>query len=266
MDIVEQSDELPIQYVVPMSDVLLPDLKLKLWTMLRNDLMQYVPAFRETDTLLCPICCRSLRYQQFSIEHILLQQAVERDPADARTAITKNERSGVTLLCSEKLIVNGRPYANGCNGWKGRNFDNKISNLLHRGLPSIQFTDTHIIALLVVGYLGLFKQYGYRVALIQSGLLVRNQFFNPHRFTKHLPVTSQMVLCGDPHTQYGPDTHGFWSDPVKVFVDATKATIVIRNYSIVLPLSHDPTIPLARTLAYAPSKHVFRPDLRFAFK
>ncbi|TIW68542.1 MAG: hypothetical protein E5V60_04490 [Mesorhizobium sp.] len=249
-----------------MSDVQLPDLKFKLWTMLREDLVQYVPAFEDADTLLCPICCRPLRYEQFSLEHILPQQAMKLDPTDVRNAIIKNERSGLTLLCSETLIVGNKSYAKGCNGWKGRNFDPHISDLLKRGPFSIQFADTHIIALLVVGYLGLFKQYGYRVALTDSSLVLRNQFFNPRRFTKHLPLKSQMVLSGDPHTQYGPETHAYWSDPVKVYVDATKATIAIRNYSVILSLSYDPTIPLARTLAYAPRKHVFRPDLRLAFQ
>jgi hypothetical protein len=102
-----------------MSDVWQPDLKLKLWTNLRADLMQYVPAFAETDTLLCPMCCRELKYEQFSIEHIIPQQAAKLDPIGARTAVTKNERTGVTLLCSEKLIVNGKQYPKGCNGWKG---------------------------------------------------------------------------------------------------------------------------------------------------
>ena len=54
-----------------MGDVRLPDLKFKLWTMMRDDLVQYVPAFRDADTLLCPLCCRPLKYEQFSVEHIL---------------------------------------------------------------------------------------------------------------------------------------------------------------------------------------------------
>lgn len=249
-----------------MSDVQLPDLKLKLWTMLRADLVQYVPAFEYGDTLLCPICCRALKYEKFSLEHILPQQAVKLDPFDVRDAIIKNERSGLTLLCSETLIVGKKSYPNGCNGWKGRNFDGRISDLLKPGPFPRQFSDTHIIAFLVVGYLGLFKQYGYRVALTESGLIARNQFFNPKGFTKHLPITSQMVLRADPLTHYKPDTHAYWSDPVKVYADATKATIAIRNYSVILPLSHDPKIPLSRSLAYAPRKHVFRPDPRLAFQ
>lgn len=153
---------------------------------MREDLVQYVPALEDADTLLCPICCRPLRYEQFSLEYILPQQAVKLDPADVRNAIIKNERSGLTLLCSETLIVGNKSYAKGCNGWKGRNFDTRISDLLKRGPFSIQFTDMHIIALLVLGYLGLFKQYGYRVALTESSLVVRNQFFNPRRFNNRI--------------------------------------------------------------------------------
>lgn len=248
-----------------MKNVLIPDEKQKIWTQLRKDLMQYVPAFRLSDTLLCPLCCRSLRYEQFSVEHILPQQAVKLDHDDVRRAIPKNERSGLTLLCNETLIINGKLYPKGCNSWKGRHYDSKIKDILHRSFQSFKFTNTHIISLLMVGYLGLFKQYGYQVALIESGVIIRNQFFNPRRFTKHIPLNSQMVLAADILPQYGPDTHDFWSDPVKVSVDATTATIAIRNCSVILPLSRDPTVPLAKTLIYAPRKYVLRPDLRLAF-
>lgn len=248
-----------------MGDIQLPELKFKIWTVMREDLAQYVPAFKNTDTLLCPICCRSLKFEKFSLEHILPQQVVKLDPVSVRKILTKNERSGLTLLCSETLVVDGKSYANGCNGWKGRNFDTRVNELLNSvDFPRL-FSDTHIIAFLIVGFLGLFKQYGYRVALTESGLAVRNQFFNPRRFTKHLPLTSRMALRGEPRKAYIPDMHAYWSDPVKVYVEGRKATIVIRNFSVILPLSHDPTIPLAKTLAYAPPKHVFRPDLRLAF-
>lgn len=248
-----------------MSDVNLPDLKLKLWTTMREDLFRHVPALQDSTKLLCPICCRALDYEKFSLEHILPQQAVKQDPRSVRDAINKNERSGLTLLCRERLIIKGSHYENGCNGWKGRNYDARISDLLNRSDDSFQFSDGHLIALLTVGYLGLFKKYGYRVGLTESGLRLRNQFFNPRRFTKHLPLESQMVLSGKPETNYLPDRHTYWSDPVKIYVDADRATIVIRNYSILLPLSFDPRIPLVKTLAYAPRKHIFRPDLRLAF-
>ncbi|TBZ06256.1 hypothetical protein [Rhizobium leguminosarum] len=251
-----------------MGEVHLPDIKLKLWTAMREDLVRHIPELEETDILLCPICCRALKFEKFSLEHILPQQAVKHDPAVVREAIIKNERSGLGLLCSETLVVGGKPYANGCNSWKGRNFDGCLTDLLKPGLFPRRFSDAHIISFLVVGYLGLFRQFGYRVALTPGGLAVRNQFFNPRAFTKHLPITSQMVLRGEPHTEYKAETQAYWSDPVKIYVDGArgKATIVIRNYSVILSLSHDPTIPLATTLAYAPQKHVFRPDLRLAYQ
>lgn len=251
-----------------MGDVQLPDIKLKLWTAMREDLVRLMPTFQDADTLLCPICCRPLRFEKFSLEHILPQQAVRNDPAGVREAVVKNDRSGLGLLCSETMVIGGKPYGNGCNSWKGRHFDGHLTDLLKPGPFPKRFSDAHIIALLVVGYLALFKQFGYRVALTAGGLAMRNQFFNPRTFTKHLPTTSQMVLRGDPQREYRAETAAYWSDPLRVHVDGArgKATVVVRNYSVILPLSHDPTIPLATTLAYAPQRHVFRPDLRLAFR
>ena len=232
---------------------------------MREDLVQYVPAFRDMDTLLCPICCRALTFDKFSVEHIIPQQAVKLDPISVKKVLTKNERSGVTLLCSENIIVGGKNFSKGCNGWKGRNFDTQLKDLLNSGDLPRNVSDGHIIAVLTVGYLGLFKQYGYRAALTQSARVLRNQFFNPKKFTKHLPLVSQMLLKGDPQEVYNPNMDGYWSEPVQVHVVEKKATIIIRNYFVNLPLSHDPTVPLAKTLLYAPSRYVFRPDLRLAF-
>lgn len=255
-----------LRETTPMQSIDLPDQKMKLWTAMREDLMLYLPAFRDNDKLICPICCRSLKYEQFSVEHILPQQAVKTDPSDVQAAIVKNVRSGLTLLCSETLTVNGKAHAKGCNGWKGRHFDSHIATLFKPGPFPSQFSDGHIIAFLMVGYLGLFKQYGYRVALTEGGLVLRNQFFNPRRFTKNLPITSQMVLRADPRTKYSSEAHAYWSEPVKVYSEGRRATVLIRNYSAILTLSHDPTIPIARNLSYVPGKYAFRPDLRLAFQ
>lgn len=247
-----------------MGDILLPDVKRKLWTLMSEDLAQYAPAFYGAELLLCPVCCRALRYEQFSLEHILPQQAVKNDPADVRDVINKNQRSGLTLLCKETIIVGNRSFPNGCNGWKGRNFDARVSELLKPD-PFPRFTNTHTIALLVVGYLGLFKQYGYRVALTEDGLIARNQFFSHRRFVKKMPLTSQMVLRGSPKIEYDPSMHAYWSEPVQISVENGKAIISIRNQAVLLPLTSDPRVPIAKNLVYAPSKYVFRPDLRIAF-
>lgn len=249
-----------------MSDVDRPDYKRTIWTTMREDLVRHVPAFEDDERLLCPICCRALGYDKFSIEHILPKQAVRHDPPDVREALSVNERSSLTLLCSETLVVNGKPYPKGCNGWKGRNFDPRIADLIKAVSFPSRFSDGHIIAFLAVGYLGIFQRYGYRVALTTGGLILRNQFFNPNRFTKNLPMTSQMILRADPRRVYAEDARQYWSTPVNVVVEGKRATVVIRNYSATIPLSHDPTSPISTTLPYAPQKYVFRPDLRTAFR
>lgn len=249
-----------------MSDVFLADTKMKLWTSLRSDLVKIAPWFADTDTLLCPVCCRQLKYNNFSVEHVIPQQALANDPEDVRALITKNERSGLTLLCSEPFIMRGKPVrGNGCNGWKGKHFDQSIRTLLKAGSLPEPFTDRHIIALLMVGYLGLFRRFGYRVALTQSGLIFRNQFFNPHRFTPTLPLRSQMLLKGDGLSQYDASAHNYWSVPVSIEVKGNVAYVVIRNYSVILTLSEDPTVPIPHTLAYVPPRYRFRPNLTVAF-
>jgi hypothetical protein len=248
-----------------MSEIDLPDTKRLLWTEMRADLVKYVPWFADNELLLCPICCRALKFEQFSLEHVIPQQAVNSDPLEVRQAISKGQRSGLTLLCKETIIVDGKSFPNGCNGWKGRHFDKKIGETLRLGGMPRHFSNVHLIAFLMVGYLGLFLRYGYRVALVESGLVLRNQFFNPTRFTKQMPTTSQMVLCGEPIKSLDSTSHSYWSDPVKIVVTGRKATIVIRNYSVMLTLSEDPNIPLAIHLAYVPRRHAFRADLRLAF-
>ena len=82
----------------------LPALKEILWHRMRNDLKLLVPWFADNDLLLCPTCCRPLRFDEFSLEHIIPKQALAYDPSDVRVAIPQNERSGMTLLCQSSRI------------------------------------------------------------------------------------------------------------------------------------------------------------------
>lgn len=249
-----------------MSDVFLADTKMKLWTSMRSDLVKIAPWFGDTDTLLCPVCCRQLKYDNFSVEHVIPQQALANDPEDVRALITKNERSGLTLLCSEPFVMRGKPVrGNGCNGWKGKHFDPLIRTLIKAGPLPKTIANGHTIALLMVGYLGLFRRFGYRVALTQSGLIYRNQFFNPHDFTPALPLVSQILLSGDGLSKYDDSKHKYWSVPVSIEVKGDVAYVIIRSHFVVLALSEDPTVPIPHILAYVPPRYRFRPNLTVAF-
>ena len=88
------------------SDIDLPSVKQTLWHQVHEDLRSFVPGFSH-EFLLCPACFRPMRFDELSIEHIIPQQAVDHDPKDVREAITRNQRSGLTLLCRKPLVIKG---------------------------------------------------------------------------------------------------------------------------------------------------------------
>lgn len=247
------------------SDIDLPGVKQTLWHQAHADLRSFVPEFSH-EFLLCPACFRSMKVDELSIEHIIPQQAVDCDPKDVREAITRNQRSGLTLLCKKPLVIKGRVIkGHGCNGWKGRFFDGPVRELIHSD-GSIKPTSRHQIAMFSIGYLALFKTYGYRIAFSSSGLLMRNQFFAPNRFLKNIPLRHQIILFGQPLTELNDENKSYWDEPFKFTIDNEIAYLAVRSVSFGLPLSSDPTKPIARILPYAPSRHVLRPDLKTVFE
>ncbi len=59
-------------------------------------------------------------------------------------------------------------------------------------------TQVHIIGALCLGYLAMVAEYGYRVVLIRSGRMMRQQFFSPLKFHRDMPEMSQMLLGEQP--------------------------------------------------------------------
>lgn len=249
-----------------MADIDLPALKDILWHKMHGDLKSLVPWFTSHEQILCPVCFRPLRYDDFSLEHIIPKQVVADDPDEVRAAISRNERSGMTLLCRKPLLINQKIiYNNGCNSWKGKHFDPLLKDIFKPEIWTRQFTSQHHVALFCAGYLGLVRKFGYQIALMPSGLLMRNQFFHPHTFVKEFPIGNRMVLTGDATVEYSEDTSEFWSDPFRFSVGEGVALTMVRNIALPIPISRDPTSPLARVLPYAPSRFKLRPDLRTAF-
>lgn len=244
----------------------MPSLKEILWHGMRDDLKALVPWFANNELLLCPACCRPLSFNEFSLEHIVPRQALACDPSDVRAAVPQNERSGMTLLCRKPLVIKGKGVpGHGCNSWKGKFYDPFLRDLIRADFRTARINSRHQVALFSAGYLGLFRQFGYQIALLPTGRLMRNQFFHPNSFLPDVPITCQMALTGQALATFDESTRAYWSDPFKITVNKDSAFVALRNMAFKLPLSRNPMLPLARALPYAPSKYAFRPDLTTAF-
>jgi hypothetical protein len=249
-----------------MPDLLTASIKERLWHKLRQDLANYIPAITQNQLRMCCACGRFLPQDSFDLEHLIPQQAVKQDPEIIRAnpETPANVRSGNLLLCKEPLLIKGRRiWNNGCNSWKGRFYDKPITELIF-GKALNAVTDLHIIAALSVAYLAMVAEFGYIIVLMQSGMLMRQQFFSPHKFHRQLHPRHQMLLGGMLPVS-SPEAR-LWSNPFSFSFDSPGAcTVGARNFALLLPVSRDPRQPIARHLPFAPSKYKLRPDFRTFF-
>lgn len=244
-------------------------IKERLWHNMRRDLARFVPETEGNQLLMCCTCGRFLPQEFFDLEHLIPQRALRSDPAVVRSdpATPANVRSGNLLLCKKPLLYKGsKLYGNGCNSWKGRFYDGPIADLLLGGArlssPDRRVRDTHIIGALMLGYLAMVAKYGYVVTLMESGLIMREQFFNPNRFHKRLGTRHQIVLAGQPFTKKGGK---IWSDPFSFSFERGACFVTVRNFVIIVPVSRDPLAPIAQHLRMVPSRFTFRPDFSTTF-
>jgi hypothetical protein len=249
-----------------MTEVNLPNVKELLWQQMDADLRSFIPHFPNNE-IMCPACLRHVKFGELSLEHIIPQQAVALDPVEVREAITRNQRSGLTLLCKKPLIFKGKQIlGSGCNGWKGKYFDRFVRELLNSDAGTIKFSSRHQVSMFAVGYLALFSKFGYRVALSSGGLLMRRQFFAPNAFLNDVPHKYQIILGGQVLTQFDAHNRSYWSDPFNFHIEEDSVCLAIRSMGFFLPLSEDPTIPLARVLRYVPPRYKLRPNLETVFE
>jgi hypothetical protein len=249
-----------------LSDIDRPNLKQTLWEKMRADLSRYY-AKLDGDRLFCPTCFRLLPLEDFSIEHIIPQQSLADDPREAREALPKNTRTYTTLLCTKRLVIRGKTaYDNGCNSWKGKHFDGFLREIFNaRAIRKHNFSSRHQISLFASGYLGLFSEYGYQIALMPSGGLCRRQFFSPDKFLPSVPLKCHMVMAGDPDLRFDESTAKYWSPPFKFTFEESTCLVVVRNVGFNIPCSRDPNVPLAYHLSYAPPRFSFRPNFETMF-
>ena len=109
------------------------------------------------------------------------------------------------------------------------------------------------------------EKFGYRVALTEDGLLMRRQFFMPRRYHFQMPLRSQMVLIGSPPSYTREEDLRFWPNPISCTFERDGCFMALRNLSMILPMSRDPTIPITRHITLLPQKYLLRPDFRTLF-
>jgi hypothetical protein len=227
-----------------LAQIYLPGEKEKIWHRMRDDLKSLAPWFADYDLVVCPTCLRHITFEEFSLEHIIPQRALDDDHKTARDAVTRNRRAGLTLLCSKRLVIKGKLIVEkGCNSWKWKHFDRFIGQILQSHPYRAGFTPRHRVAMFTLGYLALFRKYGYRKPLSRSGLFMRNQFFNPNNFLEGIPDKCQMIVMGPPLSEFDDNIKSYWDEPFRISISEGFAMVSVRNVAFSLPLSDDPTTP-----------------------
>src|ERR1700730_5862140 len=242
-----------------------PSIKERLWHKMRSDLASFVPEVAGNQLLMCCACGRFLPQECFDLEHLVPQQALKADPKNVRSnpATPANVRAGNLLLCKEPLRHKGlKVYNNGCNSWKGRFYDRPISEIfsgLAMHAKRGHVSNTPIIGSAVLGDLAMVAEFCYIIALMRSGLLMREQFFNPRKFHPSLALRHQMLLGGTMPT--APEER-IWTNPFLFTFEKGACSVGARHFAVIVPVSRDPRLPIARHLQIVPSEFKLRPDFR----
>jgi hypothetical protein len=250
-----------------MTEVMTASIRDQLWHKMRQDLAKFVPEINGNQLLMSCACGRFLPQECFDLEHLIPQQALKQDPDIVRTnpVTPANIRAGNLLLRKKRLKIKGNVvYRNGCNSWKGRFYDKPISELIStKALDPNNCSDVHIIAALSLAYLAMVAEFGYVVALMRSGLLMRDQFFRPRKIHPALPLQSQMLLGGG--TVISTDAP-IWTKPFSFgFQRPGFCIAAARNFGVMVPISRDPREPFAIHLPIVPAKYKLRPDFTTVF-
>jgi hypothetical protein len=249
-----------------MTTVMTASIRDKLWHKMRQDLAHFVPEITGNQLLMCCACGRFLPQECFDLDHLIPQQALKQDPDVVRInpATPANVRAGNLLLCKTPLKIKGNiVYGNGCNSWKGRVYDKPVRDLISTKAFGPNCTPVHMIAALGLAYLAMVAEFGYVVALMRSGLLMREQFFRPYKFLAAVPVQSQMLFGGGVVTS--PDAP-MWAKPFAFGFDRPGfCTFTARNFGIMVPISRDPREPIATHLRIVPAQYKLRPNFRTVF-
>lgn len=184
-------------------------LKKELFKLLHENLVATFPSYASKEVVLCPVCFTEITENEVlggALEHIVPTNIVNEDP-DCIKFATKNQRSGLTVLCRKRRIWGNQTtydfgerdwniqikwsnkVANqGCNGLKGSLYDRVFCGLLDDTSHNLlELTNRQKVATLMMGYLGAFQIFGYEYVLLPELNEVRDQFDRPDiKITKWL--------------------------------------------------------------------------------
>jgi len=157
----------------------------QVFDVLHRNLMTCRPEHEPKQTIICPICLREISRSEVlvgGVEHIVPNVIVKSDPVALAGEMTKNQRSGLTVLCRRPRVYGDdkRLAKHGCNGLKGSLYDwslKHIGSSTRRG--SIPFTHRQLVGILIMGYLGAFQTFGYEYILRDELSEIRRQFDYP---------------------------------------------------------------------------------------
>lgn len=247
-----------------MSDLFAVSMREKLWHKMRQNLANYAPEIGQNQLLMCCACGRFLTQEFFDLEHLIPQQSLKLDPSAVQENpnTPKNVRSGNLLLCRKPLLIKGRKVSNnGCNSWKGRYYDKAITDLVSE--KTTQVTTLHNSAALCLGYLAMVAEFGYAVALMPSGVLMRRQFFSPGKFLRELPLRHQIVLAGA--LPVSSPENPMWGKPFSFTFKDGACFVGARNFAVIVPSTRDPREPFAKHLRIVPTRYKLRPNYETFF-
>src|SRR5258708_39173903 len=80
----------------------------------------------------------------------------------------------------------------------------------------------------------LVAEFGYVIALMRSGVLLREQFFNPRKFHPSLALRHQMLFGGTMPT--APEER-IWTNPFSFTFENGACSVGARNFAVIVPVS-----------------------------
>ena len=87
-------------------------------------------------------------------------------------------------------------------------------------------------------------EFGFKITLMDSGRLLREQFFRPRKFHPSLDSRHQIILGGQPATSPGEKV---WAKPFSFTYERGACVVAARNFAMLLPVSNDPFFPSLST-------------------